>query len=163
MNAAHSQFAADKARDTHRQTGVSLEHLGLDAPVPVAIRAVAEKTVAQTREAYEHSKHALEAAVESWEKSLDAAGQGAVALNRKFIDIAQRNLNSGFDLAKSLAGAKNLTEMADLQAAYWRKQLDAFASQGEEIRALSTKITTLTAEPLKAHVTRSMDEMRKAS
>jgi hypothetical protein len=33
--------------------------------------------------------------------------QGAVALNRKIIDIAQRNINSSFDLAKSLAGAKN--------------------------------------------------------
>ena len=36
--------------------------------------------------------------------------QGAVALNRKIIDIAQRNINSSFDLAKSLAGAKNLAE-----------------------------------------------------
>ena len=33
-----------------------------------------------------------------------------MALNRKIIDIAQRNINSGFDHAKSLAGAKNLAE-----------------------------------------------------
>ena len=86
------------------------------------MRTVAEKTVAQTREVYERSKYALEAAVETLEKSFDAAGQGAVALNRKFIDIAQRNLNSGFDLAKSLAGAKNLAELVELQTAYWQKQ-----------------------------------------
>jgi hypothetical protein len=48
----------------------------------------------------------------------DAANQGAVALNRKFIDIAQRNINSSFDLAKSLAGAKNLAEAMELQSTY---------------------------------------------
>lgn len=62
------------------------------------------------RETYERSKDALENVMQSWEKSFDAAGQGAVALNRKIIDIAQRNINSSFDLAKSLAGAKNLAE-----------------------------------------------------
>jgi hypothetical protein len=97
------------------------------------------------------------------EKSFDAAGQGAVALNRKIIDIAQRNLNSGFDLAKNLAGAKNLSEMAELQAAYWRKQFGALAAQAEEVRALSTKVTADTAEPIKAHVTSSIEGLRKAS
>jgi hypothetical protein len=36
------------------------------------------------------AKDALEAVFESWERSFDAAGQGAVALNRKVIDTAQR-------------------------------------------------------------------------
>ena len=71
------------------------------------MRAFAEKSVAQTREMYERSKEALESVRE---RSFDAAGQGAVALNRKVIDIAQRNINSSFDLAKGLAGAKNLAE-----------------------------------------------------
>jgi hypothetical protein len=70
---------------------------------------------------------------------LDAAGQGAVAFNRKIIDIAQRNVNSGFDLAKSLAGAKNRSDMVELQAAYWQKLLGTLASQAEEVRALSTE------------------------
>jgi hypothetical protein len=65
------------------------------------------------------------------EKSFDAAGQGAAALNRKIIEIAQRNLNSGFDLARSLAGAKNLAEIVELQAAYWQKQMDALTAQAE--------------------------------
>ena len=51
-------------------------------------------------------------------------GQGATALNRKVMDIAQCNIDFGFDLAKSLAG-KNLAEVIELQAAYWRKQFDA--------------------------------------
>jgi hypothetical protein len=94
-----------------------------DTAVPEAVRAMAEKAVDQSREVYDRSKDALDASVATLERTFDAAGQGAVAFNRKIIDIAQRNVNSGFDLAKSLAGAKNLAEMVELQAAYWQKLL----------------------------------------
>ena len=105
------------------------------------MRAVAEKNVAQTREVYERSKDALEAALETLERSFDALGQGTTALNHKVIDIAQRNINSGFDLAVSLTAAKNLAEVIELQAAYWRKQFGALADQAKEVRALSTEVT----------------------
>ena len=106
----------------------------LETPFPQAAREFAEKTVDRTREAYERSNRTLEAAVQALEKSLDVAGQGAAALTRKIIDIAQKNLNLGFDLAKSLAGARNLSEIVELQAAYWRKQFDAFTIPSEEVR-----------------------------
>ena len=131
------KVAADKARDTYRKTAAQTEELVHDTQLPGAMRALAEKNIAQTREACEHSKHALEAALETLERSFDAVGQGAIALNHKVMDIAQRNMNSGFDLAKSLAGAKNLAEVIELQAAHWRKQFSALAAQAEEVRTLS--------------------------
>jgi len=160
---SNPQIAAEKARDTYRKTTAQFEALTRDTAFPEAARALAEKTVAQTREAYDRSQEALEAGLDAMEKSFDAVGQGAVALNRKIIDIAQRNLNSGFDLAKSLAGAKNVAQVLELQGAYWRKQFGTLAAQAEEVRALSTKVAADTAEPIKAHVTTSMDELRKAS
>ena len=128
-----------------------------------AVRATAEKAVDQSREVYDRSKDALDASVATLERTFDAAGQGAVAFNRKLIDIAQRNVNSGFDLAKSLAGAKNLSEMVELQAAYWQKLLGALTSQAEEVRALSTKVAAAAGEPLKEQVKRRMDELRKTN
>ena len=164
MNAVYNpEVAADKAHERYPKGNGQFEALTLDTAFPETARVFAEKTVAQTREVYDRSKDALEAAVDTMEKSFDAAGQGAVALNRKIIDIAQRNVNSGFDLANSLAGAKNLAEMMELQGAYWRKQFGALAAQAEEVRALSTKVTADTAGPVKAHVTSSMEELRKWS
>ena len=162
MNAVYNP-EVDKAHERYPKGNGQFEALTLDTAFPETARVFAEKTVAQTREVYDRSKDALEAAVDTMEKSFDAAGQGAVALNRKIIDIAQRNLNSGFDLANSLAAAKNLAEIMELQAAYWRKQFGALAAQAEEVRALSTKVTADTAEPVKAHVTSSMEELRKWS
>jgi hypothetical protein len=80
-----------------------------------------------------------------------------VALNRKVVDIAQRNINSGFDLAKSLARAKNLAEALELQAAYWRKPFGVMTAQAEEVRALSTKVTADTAEPIKSQMARGVE------
>jgi phasin len=157
------KVAADKVRDSYRKTAAQFEELAGDTEVPEAVRALVEKNISQTRELYERSKDALEAVLESWERSFDAAGQGAVALNRKVIDIAQRNISSGFDLAKSLTGAKNLAEAIELQAAHWRKQLDALAAQAEEVRTLSAKVTADAAEPIKAQVQRGMDELNKAT
>jgi phasin len=110
--------------------------------MPEALEALAEKTVGQTREAYDRSKDALEASIATFERSLDAAGWGAAMFNHKIIDIARRNLNSGFDLANSLSGAKNLAEIVELQVAYWRKQFSALTAQAEEVPALSTKVVT---------------------
>ena len=95
-------------------------------------------------------------------RSFDALGQSAAALNRKVIEIAQQNANSGFDLVKSLATAKTLAEMVELRATYWRKQLSALAAQAEEVRALSAKMAADIATPIKTHVTRSLNELRDA-
>ena len=100
------KVVTDKARDSFRKTAAQFEEFARDTEVPQAMRDLAERNIAQMRETYERSKDALEGVLQSWEKSFDAAGQGAVALNRKIIDIAQRNINSSFDLAKNLAGAK---------------------------------------------------------
>ena len=115
----------------------------------------------RVREVYDRSKDALDASVATLERTFDAAGQGAVAFNRKIIDLAQRNVNSGFDLAKSLAGAKNLSEMVELQVAYWQKLLGALTSQAEEVRALSTKVAAAAGEPLKEQVKRGADGLAR--
>lgn len=163
MSQANSpQAVAEAARDTFRKAAKEFESFKLDATVPESVRALAEKTVNQSREAYERGKDALEEAVDALERSFDAAGQGATAFNRKLIDLAQRNLNSAFDLAKSLAGAKNVAEIVELQSAFIRRQFDVFASQANEIRALSTKIAADTAEPIKSQVARSFEQIRKS-
>jgi phasin len=164
MNATHNrQAAADQARDAYRNATAHLGILGLNTAIPEGVRALVEKTVAQTRQVYDRSSDAFNESVATFEKTFDAAGQGAAAFNRKIIDISRRNLNSVFDLATSLAGAKNLTQTVELQAAYWQTQLRALTAQAEEVRALSTKVTADAAEPIKTQVERGVDELREAN
>jgi len=121
-----------------------------DSQVPATMQVIlAESSVAQTREVYERSKNALQAVLESWQRSFSAAGQGAIALNRKIIDVAERNINNGFDLATGLVGAKNIAEVMELQSAYWRKQFSEVTTQAEEVRGLSKKVATDVVRPIK--------------
>ena len=160
INSNDTGEAAETKADPYKklEKGVSELLEGVDMAVPEAVRAIAEQTVTQSREAYEAAKGSMEGAVEVLEKSIDQAGQGAAALNRKVIDNAQTNLNTSFDLAKDLAGAKNIAEIMELQSSFVRKQFEILAAQAEEIRTLSTKIATDTASPLKDHVSRSIDK-----
>ncbi len=157
MNTTYNpQAAAEQACSAYRDAPTP------NTPVPEAMRAMAEKVVDRSREAYDRSREALDVSVVTFERSLDAANQGAVAFNRKFIDIAQRNVNTAFDLAKSLAGAKNVSEMVELQTAYWQKMRNTMTSQAEEIRALMTKVAVTTGQPVTEQVKRGVDELRKA-
>ena len=153
-----SKVATEKARGTYRKTAARFEEFAYDAQIPESMRALAEKSVAQTREFYVHS---LEAVLESWERFVVAAGQGTVALNRKAIDIALRNINTSFGLAERLAGAKNVAEAMELQTTYWRKQVGDLASQAGEMRTLTTRVTADVPAPIKRRLTRGMKGLHK--
>ena len=163
MTAAHNpQTAADQARATYRRMTDQLGHLGLDTAVPESVRALAEKSVAQTRQAYDRSLDAFDTSLTTFERTFDAAGQGAIAFNRKIVDIARRNVSASFDLAASLAGAKNLADIVELQSAFWRKQFGVLTAQAEEVRSLSMKVTTDAADQINLQMAGGANRPAKA-
>ena len=148
------QRAIDQASAAYRRMTDQLGNLGFDTAVPEGVRALAEKTLAQTRQAYDNSLDAFDASLTTFERSFDAAGQGAAAFNRKIVDIARRNVDASFDLASSLAGARNLTDIVELQSAFWRKQFGVLTAQAEEVHALSAKVTADAAERIRSQMAR---------
>ena len=130
-------IAAETVRESRRMIDAQFEPFR-HSQVPDTIRVLAERNVAQARELYENSKNTLQAVLESWQKSFGAAGQGAAALNSNFTDVAERNINTSFELATDLAGARNLAEVMELQAAYWRNLLGELQAD-QRGRAVSSK------------------------
>jgi hypothetical protein len=131
------KVAAEKPSGADPEATAAFERA---AEVPDSMRALAERNVAQMQALYEGSAYALRTAYKNWENSFDALGQGTMALNRKFIDIAERNIGSGFDLAKSLAGAKDIAEVMEVQMSFCRKQFVELRLQAEEVRVLLQKV-----------------------
>ena len=157
-NAKETETPAESANDDVAKGDADTAQTvgGPGNAAPEGLRAIAGQSVTRSRDAYENARSTMEASFEALERSLDQAGQGAAALNRKVIELAQTNLNTGFDLAKDLAGAKNAAEIMEVQASFVRKQFGAFATQAEEVRTLTTKIAADTASPIKDHVSRSL-------
>jgi hypothetical protein len=132
-----AKVAAEMVRGTQRRTAAQFEQFRYPQ-VPEPLRAIAESNVAQTRELYERSKDTLQAVLASWQKSIGAVAQGAVTLNRTMVNSAERNIDTGFDFATGLAGARNLAEIMELHTVYWRKVLGEFRTY-QAGRALSSK------------------------
>ena len=93
--------------DAHRGIAAQFEKFR-ETQVPDRMRELAERSVAQTREVYEHSKNTLQSVLESWRNSFGTTGQGVTALNQKIMDLAERNIDTSFDLAMDLCRAKTL-------------------------------------------------------
>jgi hypothetical protein len=126
------------------------------APPVAKVAPVLAKPAPAARVSSKHSEPGPEAAATAIEWPFEAAGQGALAVNRKLMDIAQANFNSSLDLAKSLAAAKTPLEMLRLQMSYWHERMGALASQAEELRALSAEVVANASEPIRAQMRRSL-------
>lgn len=138
------------------------------APVPVARpeppapakEAVKERApepppLAVKDDAPEPPRHLLETAVDTFERSFKAAGQGTVEVNRKLLDFTRANVSSGFDFAMSLASASSPVQIMQLQMSYWDERLKVLASQAEELRALSADLVAKANEPIREHIRRA--------
>jgi phasin len=123
---------------------------------PEAVRAYAEKTIGQLRESYTQARHAMEDATAAMEASLDQATKGSSELNNKVMELAQRNVNAGFEFARKLASAQSQTEAMELQTGFMREQLNTMKAQAEEIQQLSARIATDASQPLQQQVTRAV-------
>lgn len=123
---------------------------------PEAVRASAEKTIAQFRDAYAQTRQTFEEATAAVEASLEQANRGSAELNAKVMELAQRNVNAGLDLARKLASVRSQTEAMELQAGFMREQFDAMQSQAEEMQQLGARIATEASQPFQQQVTRAV-------
>jgi len=69
--------------------------------------------------------------------SLAEAGQDALAVNRKLVEMTQANVQAGLDFAMRLTTVKTPMEFMSLQMSYWQERMGAFTRQAEELRALA--------------------------
>jgi phasin len=126
---------------------------------PEAFRQITEKGVAQTKEMYEKMRMGAEEATSLLENTYKTATTGAAEYNRMLIENARSNANAIFDHAMALFGAKSPSEAIEVSTAHARKQFEAVVEQTKELAALVQKVTTETAEPVKAGITKTFNKV----
>lgn len=133
----------------------------LEAPMAVAkdlgenVRTMVEKGIVETRARYAQAKAATEEASAAVEASYGAARNGAVAFNVKAIEAFKADADANFDLFKSLAAAKSMSEVVTLQTEFARKRFEEAASRSKELAELARKVADEAIEPIKAHVAKT--------
>jgi phasin len=130
-----------------------------NSEIPEAFREIAEKSAAQTKEIYEKMRVGAEEATGLLENTFKTAATGATEFNRKLIENARSNTNAIFDHAIAVLGTKSLSEAIEVSTAHARKQFEAVADQTKDLTALAQKVTTETAEPVKAGISKTFNKV----
>jgi phasin len=109
--------------------------------VPAEMRELAEKSVAQAKQAFDGfiaaTQHAVGTA-ETQVKSMQTGAKGAGELAMRF---AERNVTASFEFAQKLLHARDAQEVTALQAEYVKSQLAALTEQAKELSQQATKMT----------------------
>jgi len=112
-------------------------------------REFAEKAMAQGAEAYDKFKTAAEEATAGAQTSFDAMRESTAALTAKAIENSRVNTEAGVAFLEKLASAKTLSEVIDLQSAYFRSTFETLTSQAKEAQDMVAKAGEKAAAPVK--------------
>jgi phasin len=115
--------------------------------IPPEMRAFAEKSVEQAKQAVEGFISAAHRTVSTFEGQAETARKGAKDVGGKAMEFAERNITSSFDFVQKLVRAKDVQEMLELQASYVRTQMQVLTEQAKELGQNAGKMAT---EPLKS-------------
>ena len=119
---------------------------------PIGFRELAEKSVTQSKEAYDKMKAAAEDATGALEGLFSMAAKGTADYHRKVIEVARANANATFDYARDLLDAKSISDVAELSSAHARKQFEALSQQTKDLATLAQKLAMETTEPFKTRL-----------
>jgi phasin len=133
----------------------------MEAPMAAAkdigenMRALVEKGIVESRARYVQAKSVAEETSAAVEASYGATRDGVVAFNVKTIEAIKADTDANFELFKSLAAAKSVSELVTLQTEFARKRFETATSRGKELAELARKVADEAVAPIKAHVAKT--------
>jgi phasin len=122
---------------------------------PRAIREMAEKGAAQTKETYEKMSAATSEAADLMKASCSTAPQGAQDYSNKFLEFAQANTNAAFDFAQKVCRVKSPSEFMELSTEHSKAQTQTLTEQSKALAELAQKIALGGARPLQEGVAKA--------
>jgi phasin len=108
--------------------------------IPAEMRALAEKSVEQARQAFETFMSAATQAASTADKQVQGAQAGAKEVGALAVRFAERNLASSFEFAQQLVRAKDTQEVMALHADYVKRQIAALSDQAKELSKEAAKM-----------------------
>ena len=134
----------------------------LEAPVEAVtkalgdnVRTMVEKSIHESRARFVQAKSAAEETSAALEASYGAARDGVVAFNIKAIEAIKADADANFDLIKSLAAAKSVSELVSLQTEFARKRFENASARSKEFAELARGVADSAVAPFKAQVAKT--------
>jgi len=107
--------------------------------LPTDMKAFAEKSVEQARQAFDGFISAAHQAVSTLEGQSETARQSAKDVTAKAMTFAQKNVASSFEFMQKLVQAKDFQEVLKLQTDYVKTQMQVLTEQAKELGESTAK------------------------
>jgi phasin len=101
--------------------------------IPSDMRALAEQSVDQAKNAFDAFINAAHQAVTQMEGQAMAAQAGARDISDKAIGYAEHNVAAAFDFAQKLVRANNVEDVVRLQTEFVQAQMQALNEQASDL------------------------------
>jgi phasin len=109
--------------------------------IPSDMRALAEKSVEQAKQAFDIFISAAQHAVSTAENQAASAQAGAKEVGELAIGFAERNIASTFEFAQKLLQAREPKDVLALHADYVSSQISTLTEQAKELSKRATKLS----------------------
>ena len=120
-------------------------------------RAVAEKSVEQSKEALASLQTGAETTQKALESTFETVRTAGSELSLKTIAALRANAEADFSQLEALVGAKSLSDVFELQTEFLRKRVEMSVEQAEDIQATTAKA----AKDTQAAMTKAAEEVSK--
>jgi phasin len=101
--------------------------------VPPEMRAFAERSFEQAKQAFDGFVAAAHRTVSTFEGQAQTAQKGAKDIGEKAMAFAELNITNAFDFAQQLVRARDVEEIMKIHADYIKSQMQALSEQAREL------------------------------
>ncbi|HEX3708868.1 MAG TPA: phasin family protein [Pseudolabrys sp.] len=107
--------------------------------IPAEVRAFAEKSVEQAKQAFDGFIAAAQHAANTADTQAASARSGAREVGDMAVRFTERNIASSFEFAQKLLRAKDSSEVMALHAEYVKSQMAVLTDQTKELNKQAAK------------------------
>jgi phasin len=126
--------------DARRQEEVMATEGNGKFEIPAEMRAFAEKSVEQAKQAFDSFIAAAQHAVNTAETQAATARTSAKEIGEMAIGFTQRNVTSSFEFAEKLVRAKDAQELTALHTDFVKSQIASLTDQAKELSKQAAKL-----------------------
>jgi len=119
-----------------------------------------EQSIARAKDAHERMNEIVRNSTDAFGQAFNCANRGSAEYRTKVLEIARANANAAFDAALEALSVRSPSDLVELSSTLTRRQFDLAAAQMQELAALTQKVVSETAEPIRNGIT---EPFRQAS
>ncbi|MBL8580709.1 MAG: phasin [Rhizobiaceae bacterium] len=126
------------------------------------IRTFAEKSLAQSKDAYAKMKAGAEETQKAIESTFESAKNAGNDVSMKAIAALRANAELSLSHLEKLVGVKSAAEFFELQTAFIRKGVEQSVEHAKELQSVTSKAAENVAKPMKDVFEKAVKELKVA-